>query len=139
REDAQRAIAQHTRYGARWPGIDDPVLATVTALRDDDPTNLQPGLKLAEAGDLAGAIAAHEAALARDPSIAQAHGNLISLYGNTRNWAKAEEHYRAVVALGVNLGDAHYDYGVLLGLQEQWDLAADAYRRAIAVNPQHAG
>ena len=60
------------------------------------------------------------------------------MYGRTRNWTKAEEHYRAVVALGLNLGDAHYDYGVLLGLQEQWDLAAEAYRRAIAVNPQHA-
>ena len=69
---------------------------------------------------------------------AQAHANLISLYGRVRNWAKAEEHYRAVVALGFNIGDAHYDYGVLLGLQEQWDRAADAYRQAIAVNPRHA-
>jgi tetratricopeptide (TPR) repeat protein len=139
RDEAQRALEQHARYGPRWPGMDDPVLASVTALRDDETATLQRGLKLAEAGDLAGAIAAHESALARDPSIAQAHANLISLYGRTRNWAKAEEHYRAVVALGVNLADAHYDYGVLLGLQEKWDLAADAYRKAIAVNPQHAG
>ena len=71
--------------------------------------------------------------------MAQAHANLIGLYGRTRDWQKAEAHYRAVVALGFNLPDAHYDYGVLLGLQEKWDLAADAYRRAIAVNPQHAG
>ena len=125
-------------YGARWPALEDPVLAAVAALRDDAQTSLQRGLKLAEAGDVAGAIAAHEAALARDPSIAQAHANLISLYGAARNWAKAEEHYRAAVALGFNLGDAHYDYGVLLGLQEKWELAADAYRRAIAVNPRHA-
>src|SRR5262249_45922389 len=52
---------------------------------------------------------------------------------------KAEEHYRAVVAIGSNLADAHYDYGVLLGLQEKWSAAADAYRQAIAVNPHHAG
>jgi len=137
-DEARTALEKHAQFGPRWPAIADPVLATVTSLRDDDPTNLQRGLKLAEAGDLAGAIAAHEAALARDPSIAQAHANLISLYGRMQNWAKAEEHYRAVVALGVNLGDAHYDYGVLLGLQEKWDLAADAYRQAIAVNSQHA-
>ena len=136
--EAQRALDRHAQYGARWPGQVDTVRATVAALRDDAQTNLQKGLALAESGDLAGAIAAHEAALARDPSIAQAHANLISLYGRTRNWAKAEEHYRALVALGSNLGDAHYDYGVLLGLQEKWDLAADAYRRAIAVNPRHA-
>src|SRR5438093_7570579 len=137
-DEAQRALERHAEFGARWPGQVDPVRATVAAVRDDAQTNLQKGLALAESGDLAGAIAAHEAALARDPSIAQAHANLISLYGRTRNFAKAEEHYRALVALGSNLGDAHYDYGVLLGLQEKWDLAAEAYRKAIGVNPRHA-
>jgi tetratricopeptide (TPR) repeat protein len=137
REEAQRALERHAQYGPRWPAQDDPVLAAVTALRDDAQASLQRGLKLAEAGDLAGAIAAHETALARDPSIAQAHANLISLYGRTRNWAKAEEHYRAVVSLGFNLGEAHYDYGVLLGLQEKWEPAATAFRQAIAVNPRH--
>ena len=70
--------------------------------------------------------------------MAQAHANLISLYGRKREWAKGEEHYRAVVRLGVNIGDAHYDYGVLLGMQEQWEPAAQAYRQAIALNPLHA-
>jgi tetratricopeptide (TPR) repeat protein len=138
RDEAQRALERHAQYGPRWPAQEDPVLATVTTLRDDAQTSLNRGLKLAESGDLAGAIAAHEAALARDPSIAQAHANLISLYGRTRNWAKAEEHYRAVVALGFNLADAHYDYGVLLSLQEQWEGAAAAYREALAVNPHHS-
>jgi tetratricopeptide (TPR) repeat protein len=138
RDDAQRALERNARYGPRWPAQNDPVFATVTALRDDAQTNLERGLKLADAGDLAGAIAAHEAALARDPSIAQAHVNLISLYGRTRDWARAEQHYRAVVALGFSLDEAHYDYGVLLGLQEQWGPAAEAYRQAIASNPRHA-
>jgi tetratricopeptide (TPR) repeat protein len=138
RDEAQRALVRHQQYGPRWPALDDPVLGTVTALRDDAQTRLQQGIKRAEAGDAAGAIAAHEAALAIDPSIAQAHANLISLYGNQRNWEKAEAHYRAVVALGSNLGDAHYDYGVLLGMQEKWAAAAEAYRQAIGVNPRHA-
>ena len=137
-EDAQRALERHAQYGARWPALEDPVRMTVTALRDDARANVARGLKLADAGDLDGAIAAHEAALARDPALAEAHANLISLYGRARRWAKAEDQYRAVVALGVNLGTAHYDYGVLLGLQEKWDLAAEAYRQAIAVNPLHA-
>ena len=87
-DEARRALERHAQYGARWPAPDDPVLATVTALRDDAQTSLERGLKLAESGDLTGAIAAHEAALVRDPSIAQAHANLISLYGRTRNWAR---------------------------------------------------
>jgi tetratricopeptide (TPR) repeat protein len=138
REDARRALALHERYGPRWPALDDPVLTRVIALKDDARAHVRRGLKLADAGDLAGAIAAHEIALASEPSLADAHANLISLYGRNRNWAKAQEHYRAVVALGVNLGDAHYDYGVLLALQEKWDLAEQAYRQALAVNPLHA-
>jgi tetratricopeptide (TPR) repeat protein len=137
-DDARRALALHAQYGPRWPALDDDTLAGVLTLKDDARAQVQRGMKLADRGDIEGAIAAHEAALARDPSLAQAHSNLISLYGRAKAWAKAEEHYRAIVALGVNLGDAHYDYGVLLGLQEQWDLAANAYRAALAVNPHHA-
>jgi tetratricopeptide (TPR) repeat protein len=138
RDEAERALERHRQYGPRWPALEDPALGAVAALRDDAQTRLAKGIKLAAMGDAAGAIAAHEAALAIDPSIAQAHANLISLYGTERNWAKAEEHYRAVVALGFNLGDAHYDYGVLLGMQERWAEAAAAYRQAIAVDPHHA-
>jgi tetratricopeptide (TPR) repeat protein len=138
-DDARAALALQEKYGPRWPAVDDPVLHTVSSLRDDPRAEVQRGMKLADAGDLDGAIRAHEAALARDPSLAQAHGNLISLYGRTRNWEKAEAHYRALLDRGVNLGEAHYDYGVLLGLQEKWDGAAEAYRRALAINPHHAG
>ena len=138
RTDAARsALAQHERYGPRWPALADPALATVTALREDAGAILQRGVKLADAGDLDGAIAAHEAALAQDPQLAQAHANLIALYGRAQDWSKAEAHYRAFVRSGAALADAHYDYGVLLGLQQKWDLAIDAYREALALNPMH--
>jgi Tfp pilus assembly protein PilF len=114
------------------------VAETVSMLREDPGALLQRGVKQADAGDVNAAIASHEAALALNPSFAQAHANLISLYGRTRNWTKAEEHYRAVVALAVNVADAHYDYGVLLGMQERWDTAAESYRKALELNPQHA-
>ena len=136
-DEAQRALERHAQFGPRWPGIDDPVLAGVLALREDPAALLKRGVKLADAGDLPGAIATHEAALARDPDLVQARVNLISLYGRAGNWAKAEENYRAVVARGVDLDQAHYDYGVLLGLQEKWDAAAQAFRQALAANPLH--
>jgi tetratricopeptide (TPR) repeat protein len=138
REEAEAALARHAKYGARWPAVEDPVLAGVAALREDAGALVQRGVKRADAGDIEGAIAAHVAALALDPSFAQAHANLIGLYGRVRKWEKAGEHYRMVVKLAVNVSDAHYDYGVLLGLQEQWDAAADAYRLALALNPHHA-
>jgi tetratricopeptide (TPR) repeat protein len=137
-DEAQRALERHAQFGPRWPGIDDPVLAGVLALREDPAALVKRGVKLADAGDVPGAIAAHEAAVARDPDLVQARVNLISLYGRAGNWAKAEENYRAVVARGVNLDQAHYDYGVLLGMQEKWDAAAEAFRQALAANPLHA-
>jgi tetratricopeptide (TPR) repeat protein len=137
-DEAARALAQHTRYGNRWPAVDDPVKESVAALRDDGASNLRRGIALADKGDIQGAIARHEAALAQDPTLAQAHVNLISLYGRAGEFAKAEEHYRAAVASGADLGEANYDYGVLLGMQEKWDLAAAMYRKALELNPSHA-
>ncbi len=137
-DEARSALALQERYGARWPALVDPVLATVTTLRDDAGAILQRGVRLADAGDLDGAIAAHEAALERDPALIQPHANLISLYGRAGNWSKAEDHYRAVVQSGSGGAEPHYDYGVLLGLQQKWDLAIDAYRQTLALNPTHA-
>jgi tetratricopeptide (TPR) repeat protein len=137
-DEARSALEQHARFGARWPAVADPVAETVSALREDPSALLQRGVRLADSGDVDAAIRAHEAALALDPSLAQAHANLIPLYGRKRDFANAETHYKAIVALGVNVADAHYDYGVLLGTQERWDDAAEAYRRALALNPLHA-
>ena len=138
RDDARAALEQHRLHGARWPAIDDPIAARVTAIRDDPNARLARGLRLADAGDLAGAIEAHEASLARNPSLAQAHANLISLYGRAGEWAKAEAHYKAVIALGYNVDEAHYNYAVLLGMQQRWSDAIAAYRLAVAANPLHA-
>ena len=138
RDEARAALEQHRAHGTRWPAIDDPLSARVSSVRDDPRAHLLRGLRLAEAGDVAGAIDAHEAALARNPSLAQAHANLISLYGRVGQWAKAEQHYKAVLALGYNVDEAHYNYGVLLGSQQRWSEAAAAYRLAVAANPLHA-
>ncbi|MEO7270946.1 MAG: tetratricopeptide repeat protein [Vicinamibacterales bacterium] len=136
--DAQNALKRHAEFGARWPALPDPVLDTVSAVREDAAALLQRGTRLADAGDVDGAIVAHETALVRDPSLARAHANLIALYGRVPNWAKGDEHYRALRALGAADADAEYDYGVLLGLQDQFDSAAEAYRRALGLNPLHA-
>ena len=138
RDEAEAALARHAQFGARWPAIEDPLAEAVASRRSDPGALLQRGVKQAEAGNVDAAIASHEAALALNPSFAQAHANLIVLYGRVRNWAMAEEHYHAVVKLAINVADAHYDYGVLQDLQERWDRAAGAYRQALELNPQHA-
>jgi tetratricopeptide (TPR) repeat protein len=136
-EESQRALERHQQYGARWPALDDPLLAEIAAIRTDARASLQRGLKLAEAGDVDGAIASHEAALTTSSgsAAAQAHVELITLYGRQKDWAKAEEHYRSAVSLAADLEAAHYNYGVLLGLQDRRAEAAAAYRLALEVNP----
>jgi tetratricopeptide (TPR) repeat protein len=160
-DESQRALERHQQFGARWPALGDPLLTEVASLRTDARASLQRGVKLAEAGDVAGAIAAHEAALmalatpsgsststsassstspstyASPSSASQAHVELIALYGRLGNWAKAEEHYREAVELGADLEAAHYNYGVLLGLQDHRGDAIAAYRRALDINPQN--
>jgi tetratricopeptide (TPR) repeat protein len=136
--EAERAAAAHAQYGARWPRLDDPVLASVTSLREDARASLARGVSLADSGDIKAAVDVHEAALARDPSLTQAHANLVGLYGRLGDWSRAEEHYRAAVAAGWQEAELQYDYGIVLGMQEKWDAAADAYRKALAANPLHA-
>ena len=136
-QEARAALERHARYGPAWPAVDDPVLAAISGIRDDARAILARGIALARRGDVPGAIAAHEDAVLRDPGLAQAHANLVSLYGGRREWAKAEAHYRALLPLG-DPGNAHYDFGVLLGMQQRWEEAAGAYRLAIEVNPLDA-
>jgi protein O-GlcNAc transferase len=137
RSEAEQALQRHREYGTRWPGVKDPVLSAVSNLRDDSAARFRRARQLADDGDVNGAIAEFEAVLGEDNSLALAHSSLVKLYGRIGNWSKAEEHYRAAVALGSGLAELHYDYGVLLGMQQKWDEAQAAYRRAIAVNPNY--
>jgi tetratricopeptide (TPR) repeat protein len=138
RAEAAAALEQQRRHGTRWPAIDDPFAARVALVRDDPRGHLFRGLRLAELGDLDGAIAAHEDAITRNPTLAQARANLISLYGQAGKYADAERHYRALLEIGYNLDEAHYNYGVLLGLQKRWAESEQAFARAVAANPLHA-
>jgi len=138
-DEARAALTRAQQLGATWPGVDDPVLARVSALRDDPAVHLRRGVALDRQGDLAGAIREHEAALAINPALSQAHVNLISLYGRQGDFQQAESHYREAVRLGFAVPDAHYNYGVLLLMQNRDEEAATAFRLTIAANPEHGG
>ena len=58
--DARDSLARAREFGTRWPGVPDPVLARVRALRDDANAHLALGLTLDRDGDIAGATREHE-------------------------------------------------------------------------------
>jgi tetratricopeptide (TPR) repeat protein len=136
-EDAKRNLALSQKYLLDAPALDDPLMRQVKALKDDARQRLAEGVRLGKDGDLAGAVREHEKALEADPTLAQAHANLISLYGRLRRWDKVEAHYRAAVTRAPGLADVHYDYAVALGEQGRATEAAEALGRALAINPYH--
>jgi tetratricopeptide (TPR) repeat protein len=138
-DEARESLSRAQQYGARWPGVDDPLLAGVNALRADPVARIERGVQLEQRGDVRGAIREHHAALVDDPACTQAHVNLIRLYGREREWSKAAAHYREAVRLGASGTDAYYNYGVTLLLQERDGDAAVAFQQVVAANPQYAG
>lgn len=137
-EKAREQLGLYQKDKTGWPTLDDPLLADIVALRNGATDHLRRGIRLAEQGRLQEAAAAHEAAVEADPSLVQAHVNLIRIYGELGEAAKAEEHYRAAVGQEPNRADIHYNYGVFLTSQQRNDEAADAFRRVLELEPGHA-
>ncbi len=99
---------------------------------------LKRGAALERAGQLAESIVVHQQALALKPDLVQAHINLISLLGRTREVAKAKQHYQAALAINPDLPDLHYNYGVLLAGAERFTEAAPAFQQCLQLNPHYA-
>ena len=137
-EEARSRLAIYQKHLLGAPPLEDPVLEEVLRLKEGAREHLAEGVRLGKVGDVLGSIREHERALADDPGLAQAHANLISLYGRQERWDQVEQHYRAAVALAPGLTDVHYDYGVALTRQGRARDAADVFRKALEINPYHA-
>jgi tetratricopeptide (TPR) repeat protein len=128
----------YRQFGARRPVLPDGLLEQVRSMRGTTRDLIAEGARLGRTGRLEESIALHLKALEVDPTVAQAHVNLISLYGRTGRPDKAEEHYRAALRVESVLAEAHYNYGVLLVAARRYTDAADAFRQTLDVNPFHA-
>ena len=99
---------------------------------------LKRGASLERAGKIEESIAAHERALEINPGLVQAQINLISLYGRTKQFERAERAYRDALAINPELPEIHYNFGVLLVGQERFREAAQAFQSCLQFNPYHA-
>lgn len=111
---ARASLDAQQRCPTCWPMPPDPWAARVTAVRSDAAAILQRAVAMDGTADDARVIEAHEAALARDPSLVQARTNLIVLYARTGNLAASERHYQAVLASKQNEAEAHHNFGLAL-------------------------
>jgi tetratricopeptide (TPR) repeat protein len=120
------------------PPADDPLMSDVRALNRSAIFQVQMGIDLERQGKLEQSAAAHEKALAIDGNLAQAHINLIRLYGEMGQFDKAEQHYLAAIQLDPGSAEAFYNHGVLLLSTGKYERAEDAFRKAIDINPYYA-
>jgi tetratricopeptide (TPR) repeat protein len=135
-----RAVAHleaYRRLGARRPLPPDPLLERVNAFRSTARHFIVEGTRLERENRIDESIALHLKALEADPVAAQAHVNLISLYGRKGEFDSAQRHYRAALQVQGDRAGAHYNWGVLQAGASHFDEAADAFRRALQVNPFH--
>jgi tetratricopeptide (TPR) repeat protein len=136
-ERATRHLEAYRQFSARRPTMRDPFVDEVRSLVGTAREMIAQAAQAAGLGELQEAIALHLKALEADPRAAQAHVNLISLYGRTGRPDSAEQHYRQAVHLGSHLADAHYNYGVLQASAGRYVDAENAFRSAISVDPFH--
>ncbi len=134
---AQEQLARYQKNQMTQPPLADPVRDEVKQLNNTAQQHLSRGVRLEAAGEMEQAVAEHERAIEINPQLAQAHTNLITLYGKLRRPEKAEAHYRASVAINPNAADTHYNFGVLLYEQGKYREAGEAFRKALEINPYY--
>ena len=137
--EAEQHLAAYQKYKADGdPQPEDRYLEAVRSLDNSALAHLMKGVGQENAGQIDAAIAEHEAAVAQDPRMAQAHANLIALYARAGRSDMAEKAYRETVALNPNLPQSHYDYGVFLVSSGRFREAEVAFRRALSSSPNYA-
>ena len=120
----ERAIARDPRFAAAWAAVAE------TWLFRGRYTNNPPRERFERAR------VAAEKAIALDPSLADAHRALASVYADYFwRWDDAEREYRRALELNPNDGDAHYGYAYVLLFRRRFDEAIQHSRRAVEIHP----
>ena len=131
-------LAIYEKHKTDAPPLHDPRMDAIEQLNTGATGLIRRGIEMEQAGRIAEAIEAHEAAAQADPKSEQPWINLIQLYGRSGDAARAETSYRRAVEINANRDEAHYNYGVFLFGQKRFGEARAAFERVVALNPAHA-
>ncbi len=109
------------------------------ALDDKDPElHFTIGQILEKEGELAPAIAKYKKALALRDDYLPARQRIVEYALSNKNFAAAEQQFRALLAKSPNDAVLHYDLGVALRGQGKLDEAMQSYEKALALDPEQA-
>lgn len=112
--------------------------AAAVKLRAEASEHLKRGTALEREGKLVESIAAHEHALKLDAGFVQVFVNLISLYGRTGQFAKAQQAFRNAADINPDIPELHYNFGVLLAQQDRISEAVSEFQTCLQLNPYYA-
>ena len=138
-DDAKRLLDQYQRFKLVAPPVEDVPLDAVRALNQSPDALLRDAAEFEKQGQLQRAVDLQLQAIALSPKLAQAHINLISLYGRLGDTAGVDKHYREAITADPNAQDAYYNYGVFCYLTNRRKDAQDAFEKALSINEEHAG
>ncbi|MCP5110625.1 MAG: tetratricopeptide repeat protein, partial [bacterium] len=136
--EAKKHFALGEKHKLDMPPTGDRVLIDVRRRTRSAIDFLRAGVELEADGKLDESLEVHLEALKIDPSLEQAHINLISLYARSGNLDQAVSHYQKAIELNPNLPDCHYNYGIILFNQKRFGEARAAFRKALEINPYYA-
>jgi TolB-like protein/Tfp pilus assembly protein PilF len=123
-EHFQQAIARDRTYAQAYAGVADSY-AILGFYSELPPTEAFPKAK-----------AAALAALANDPTLAEAHPALayVQMYHDW-NWPAAEAEFQVAIALNPSYATAHQWYGNFLAVQRRFDESIRSFEKAMALDP----
>ena len=136
-EQSSRELATYEKNPS-GKAPEDPQLAPIVALNHGGVVGAQAAQDYLAQGKPAEAARELEIAVANNPKDEASHSNLVAAYWVTKQYDKAEQHYR--IAAGLNPStNAHYLFGLMMMAQSRYAEATQAFRHVLEFNPRDAG
>ncbi|MCY7391775.1 MAG: tetratricopeptide repeat protein, partial [Leptolyngbyaceae cyanobacterium CAN_BIN12] len=129
------ALAQEQRLLENSPAN----ATNASRINSKDPLTqlLREGRRLANSGNVPGALAVYRQAADLDKANPKIFAGMGFLYASQGNYDAALGAYQQAIALDPKNADFHYALGFNLASLGSNDEALSAYRQAIVVNPRH--
>ncbi|MGB5304631.1 MAG: tetratricopeptide repeat protein [Gammaproteobacteria bacterium] len=137
-EQAKVHMAHYRLHPKQAPPHVDPLLESLDALDISASAHVRRAKRLERAGQAREALLALQQAVAVEPQSVEARSQLVRLYHQFNDVARAEEQYRAVTAIQPNAVMANIEYGTLLAKQGRFAEAAAAFEKALTANPDQS-
>ena len=137
-DNSRRHLELHEANLGAAPAITDPLWSEMDVLNLSATASLRRAQSFIAANRLKEASDEYQSLLERDPNLAEAHTNLISVYRGRKDLASAEIHARRALELEPNSPKTYLNIGLLRFTEGLYEEAAAAYGKSLELDPHFA-